>query len=201
MIAIRIINDEGIKRDIVPESMTVREICERYGLGDYQDMTINEVIEEKISEENLEKSLRELDIMDGVEIFCNNRDRKTAEVFVAGTCAVVKSGVKLDIWKNKIQENQRLGIYDPNGDPMFMVAIEEGPGSLNRHGVIWSSVPTADGYACVTLLLDPAEFNKIGFVEECIGEEMLKLIELERILFEPESKGKDINPKRIIHSI
>ena len=101
------------------------------------------------------------------------------EAVICGTSAGVFSGIPLETWKKMLANEPESGLDDENGDPLFRVAVDEGPGSINEHGVVFSDIPSGKGYACVTLLLDPMEPDKRRLLLAKVGKALLRLIRLE----------------------
>ena len=180
MVQVTLITNGGQKNDIVSESLTLREIYNKHNVN-YAG-SVNTMNSEPVRACDLDKSLRELGVTDKVRLSSIVKMDNAAEIYVAGTCAVVKSGHKLETWEKCLAYKEDIGLFEEDGTPDFMAAIEEGPGSLNSHGVVWSDVPTEDGYACVTLLLDPSVEDKKDFVKETVGKDLLKLDILEKLV-------------------
>ena len=109
-------------------------------------------------------------------------NNKTAEIVIAGTAAVVKSGFSLEDWKKALRFDPELGLFDDDDKPLFQISIEEGPGSMRKDRRIFSASPTKDGTACATIILDPTVEDKEEMVSESLGLPLLRLLEVEENL-------------------
>lgn len=131
------------------------------------------------------------------------KNNSTAEIIVLGTAAVVKSGIALEDWKKALNFDPELGLYDDDDKPLFRVSIEEGPGSMNKDRVVFSAIPTKEGVACATIILDPTEEDKEKLVSEHLGLALLRLIEVEENLPKiiKEAEGNEEKVAQRIRSI
>ena len=182
MVKLTLITNGGKKTDIVPESMTIRQIYEKYDVN--YDHCTNMVDSVPLRIGDMDKSLRELGVTETVRMSSIVKADNAAEIILAGTTAVVKSANKLEDWKKALEYDPELGLYDDNDEPYFKVFIDEGPGSMNDSGVCFSDVADANGYAVVTILLDPTDEDKKGLAKKKLGNALLNLIEIENNLGE-----------------
>ena len=130
--------------------------------------------------EDLNKTLRELDVGESIRMSSIVKTDNAAKAYLSGCAAVVKSKYKLEDWERALKYDPDLGIYDEDDDEkVFGVFITEGPGSLSKDGVEFSSVPDEEGYATVTLLIDPTEENKKELFKAQSGLALVYLNEVE----------------------
>ena len=85
------------------------------------------------------------------------------------------------------QEIDRFNRYDPDalvlrqeGEPVFSIRMDDGPGSLLEDAANYSRTVSADGKATITILLDPDAEDKAALVRKNVGASLLKLDELEK---------------------
>ena len=117
----------------------------------------------------------------------------TAMIHILGAAAVLVSGVKLEDWKLvEKYAPEALKMVDENGEPVFRVMTDKGPGSVNRYGVVWGSYVTEEGYATVTLLLDENVEDRKEAVMDVVGSGLLNLNGIEERMAEimEEIRGK-----------
>lgn len=168
----------GDKRvDKVSDSMTLREIYDKYGVN-YQHCT-NTVNSEPVGIRDLDMSLHDLKVGENVRMSSIVKADNAAKVFVGGSVAVVKSGYKLEDWKRALKYDSDLGVYDENDNAIFRAFVSKGLGSLTKNGVEFSDVADDDGYATVTILLDPSDENKKEVVKDRLGPALVYLNQVE----------------------
>lgn len=107
---------------------------------------------------------------------------KTAEIIIVGAAAVVKSGVRLEDWRKALNFDPDLGLYDDDDNPLFTVDIDHGPGCIGNNMAVFSAVPDREGYACITLIVDPEAEDKEKLVSDQLGLALARLIEVENNL-------------------
>lgn len=107
------------------------------------------------------------------------KNEKQAEVLIVGAAVVVRSTIKLDDWRKALAYDPDLGLYDEEEKPLFTVGIEKGPGSMDSHHIVFSSVPDQNGFACVTMIPDSERTDKEKMVAELYGLALLRLFEIE----------------------
>ena len=99
---------------------------------------------------------------------------------VMGCACVVVSSLTPD-------EIDRFNRYDPDalvlkkdGEPVFSIRMDDGPGTLLEDAANYSRTTSADGKATITILLDPDAEDKAALVQKDVGASLLKLDELEK---------------------
>ena len=112
----------------------------------------------------------------------------TARIHILGCAAVVVSVVKLEDWK-LIEKHapEALTVRDEAGNVTFRVTTSDGPGRLEKDHAEFSRMTTPDGYATITVLLDPEMKNPTQTVQDKLGGAMLELVGMEKIV--PEILG------------
>ena len=191
---ITLITNGGKKKDLVNDSTTIREIYEKFGVN--YDVCTNTIDSVPLQIGQLDKSLRELGCGENVRMSSIVKNDNAAEVVIAGSCAVIKSKFKLEDWMTALRYDPDLGLYNDCDESIFKVFIDEGPGSMNDHGVVFSDVADDNGYAIATVLIDPSIENKKEFIKEKIGLALLRLKKVEEGLEDVIKEAKD-NDKEI----
>ena len=194
VVNVTLITNAGKKKDQVSDSTTVRQIYEKFAVN--YDACTNTIDSVPLQIGQLDKSLRELGCGENVRMSSIVKMDNAAEVIIAGTAAIVKSQFKLEDWQVALKFDPELGLYDDDEEPIFRVFIEEGPGSLNENGVIWSTIPGENGAAVATLILDPTIEDKRELVKDKQGLALLRLREIESGLNEVIEEAKQ-NAKEI----
>lgn len=184
VVKVTLVTNGGKKNDIVPDTMTLRQIYEKNDVN-YASCT-NTVDSVPVRIGDLDKSLHELGCGETVRIssIVKMDNANDPQVTIAGSAAVVRSGYKLDQWKRALKFEPELAIYDDNDEKVFAAFVEDGPGSLTSDGVVFSSVPDQNGYAVATLILDPTEEDKETMVKDKIGLGLINLKQMEKSLEE-----------------
>ena len=180
MVKLTLITNAGAvaRGDIVPNTMTLRQVYEKYGVN-YESCT-NMVDSVPVRMGDMDKTLDQLGVKDTVRMSSIVKADNAAEIIITGSAAVVKSAYKLADWKKVLKYNPDFGLFDEDsGEPIFKAFVEEGPGAMDNLGIMFSEIPTAEGYACATIVLDPTEEDKETLVKESLGNALLNLINLE----------------------
>ncbi len=81
----------------------------------------------------------------------------------------------------KIFRPEAMTLLDEEtGEEVFSLDIEEGqPGSLRPDFALFSTVPSADGKATITVLLDPSGHARTELVKKKLGKGLKRLDQLE----------------------
>lgn len=195
VVNITLITNAGKKKDQVSDSTTVRQIYEKFAVN--YDACTNTIDSVPLQIGQLDKSLRELGCGENVRMSSIVKADNAAEIVIAGTAAIVKSKYKLEDWAKALKFDPDLGLYDDADESIFKVFIEEGPGSLNSNGIVWSDVADDNGYAVATLILDPSVEDKRALVKEKQGLALLRLKEvednLEEVIKEAQTNEEEID--------
>ena len=201
MVTVTLITNAGRKPSFtVPDTKTLREIYEEKDVN-YSACT-NTVDSVPIQIGQLDKSLRDLGIGDSVRLSSIVKMDNAAKIMIAGNAAVVVSSVKLEDWKRALKFEPELGLYDEDtGDQLFGVYVdEENAGSLNKNGAVFCGTPNAEGYAQITVLMDPTVEDKLALVTDTLGAALLDLNKVEAQIDEVIEAAK-ANEKEIRDSI
>lgn len=183
VVNLTLITNGGKKTDQIPDTMTVREVYEKYNVN--YDSCTNTVDSVPLQIGDLNKTLRELGCVDKVRMSSIVKADNAVEVTLAGAAVVVKSRYKLDQWQKALKYDPDLGLYDEEtGESFFKVFIEDGPGSLNDNGAVFSGVAAEDGKAEITIVTDPCEEDKRTLIKDRLGYALINLKTLEDSLDE-----------------
>lgn len=201
VVNITLITNAGKKKDQVSDSTTVRQIYEKFAVN--YDACTNTIDSVPLQIGQLDKSLRELGCGESVRMSSIVKADNAAEIIIAGTAAIVKSKYKLADWAAALKFDPDLGLYDDADEPLFKVFIEEGPGSLNSNGVVWSEIADDNGFAVATLILDPSVEDKRTMIKEKQGLALLRLKEVEENLEEviKEAQANEEEIDKMVQSI
>ena len=105
------------------------------------------------------------------------------KIYIMGCAAVVESSVNLEDWQ--LVERyipDALRIVNEDGEEVFRVSTDEGPGRINDENVVWGEAVSETGKATITVLIDPAEKDKIGAVREVTDAALSSLERIERMM-------------------
>lgn len=201
VVNVTLITNGDKRTDKVSDATTPREIYEKYNVN-YQHCT-NTINSQPVGLRDLDMPLRELGVGESVRMSSIVKADNAAKVFVGGSAAVVKSAYKLEDWKKALKYDPDLGVYDEDGEVLFKVFITDGPGSLSKDGVEFSNAATDDGYATVTILLDPAIEDKKAEIKEQLGLALIYLKDVEESLGEvlEDANKHDQEIDRMVESI
>ena len=202
MVKVTCITTAGRKTDLFAETKTPKDILEYFDI-DYSAAT-NSLDGERLNAAKMNMSLRELGVTEECRLSSIVKIDNAAKLVIAGSAAVLTSGVKLEDWK-RIQEMapEQLTMVDENEEPFFKVEVGEGPGTVSAFGVEFASETTnQEGKATVTVLLDPEAEDKVALVKKKIGPSLLHLNDLEKevpdILKEIDDMEKEIDESIVI---
>ncbi len=201
VVNLTLITNGGRKVDQVSDSMTVRQIYEKYNVN--YDVCTNTIDSVPLQVGQMDKSLRDLGCGEKVRMSSIVKADCAAEILIAGSAAVLKSKYKLSDWIMALKYDPDLGLYDDNDEPLFKAFVEEGPGSLSSNGVVFSTVPDENGFAVVTAVIDPTAENKKEIVKENYGLALLRLNEVEngldQVINDAKESEKEID--EMVHTI
>jgi hypothetical protein len=177
MVKINLITNGGRKTVIASETKTLREIYEENDVN--YDSCTNTIDSVPLRVGDLNKSLRELGVGETCRMSSIVKMDNAAKIILTGGACIIKSGVKLDDWKKVLKFEPEFGLYTEDNEPIFLVDVDEGVGSLNSNGAVFSNYPEHDGYAVITTVVDPAIEDKVQVVADKLGTALLRLNELE----------------------
>ena len=110
-----------------------------------------------------------------------------SKVVIMGLACVVKSSMTLEELRH-IRDNypELLEMHDEKNEVIFTLELDEdGPGSLEKDGAVFSRATTADGKATMTILLDPeAADDRLALVRKLLGLPLQRLMQMEEKIAE-----------------
>ena len=177
MVKITLITNAGRKTVIASEAKTLREIYEENEVN--YDSCTNTVDSVPLKIGDLDKTLRELGVGETCRMSSIVKMDNAAKIVLTGDACIIKSGVKLDDWKKVLKFEPDFGLYNEDGEPIFLVDVDENMGSLNSNGAVFSTRPDHEGYAVITTVIDPSVEDKVQAVTDKLGTALLRLNELE----------------------
>ena len=181
MIQVTLSTNEPRIYDIVPETMTVRQLLEKHSVSYANAQT---------SIDGFTLQLGQMDTPLG-ELLGGNADRCTVSCFgnkdngaqavIAGASCIIKSRLTPDeIKRVKKLHPEAMTMVDEEGKPVFAIDInDETPGSINNFGACFGAATSSDGKATITVNVQPDVENMEDFVYEKIGKALSCLSELE----------------------
>ena len=170
MIKVTLISNNPRQSFMANEANTVKQILDERDVT-YGNAAVS-VDGATLNAGEINKSLAELGVEEKVVISVLAHKDNAANVSVAGAAAIITSGLKK-------YRPEALTLYDEDDEPIYAIDYDEGPGSINRNGAVFGAATNADGYATITVVLDPAEEDKKQLVIDKLGAALLKLNELE----------------------
>lgn len=103
------------------------------------------------------------------------------KVYIMGCAAVIVSTVALEDWKLvEKYAPKMLEVVDEEGNTVFTVRTDSGPGHCTKEEVVWGEAAEPDGKATITLLIDTDIDNKREAVMDICGSALLDLMEIEK---------------------
>lgn len=178
MIKVTLISNNPRQSFMANETNTVKQILDERDVT-YGNAAVS-VDGATLNAGEINKSLAELGVEEKVVISVLAHKDNAANVSVAGAAAIITSGLKLEqIKRFKKYRPEALTLYDEDDEPIYAIDYDEGPGSINKNGAVFGAATNADGYATITVVLDPAEEDKKQLVIDKLGAALLKLNELE----------------------
>lgn len=129
-----------------------------------------------------------------------NSEQESIRAIIMGPTCTVFSSLKLDEWK-WIQSNHAdfLKITDERGKVSFSVELSSDmPGNIEDNKVVLGCTPSLDGYAIVTVLLDPENEEPEELVAARLSEGIMKLAMVESMALTAFRRAGDRN--RVIRS-
>lgn len=177
MVTIKLITNRGKSTDIVPESMTVRQVYEKNGVN-FESCT-NTIDSVPLQLGDLDKTLAQLGLGSEARFSSIVKMDNAAKIIIVGNAAVVRSGVKYEDWKRALKYDPDLGLYDEDNNKLFAVYAQDGmAGELDANGVAFG-LADADGYAEITLCMCGNPEDKKAYVAEKCGAGLHALNQLE----------------------
>lgn len=184
MVRVTLITNNPRKTVMAEENKTVKQILEENDVNYGNAATA--VDGATLSAGEINKTLRELGIEDKVVISVLAHKDNAATATISGSACVIKSDLKLETIKRyKKFHPEALTMYDENDEPLFAISYDpEGPGSLNNNGAVFGATTDPEGYAEITVVLDPSAEDMTELVYEKLGRAILRLTDMEAQLNE-----------------
>ena len=181
MIKVRVISENGAKEDVLPESMTLRDVYRQFSIN-YNGCT-NTVDSNTVSIADLDKTLAELKHGDEIWISSTVKQDGGAGVIIAGSTMILKSDVKLEDWQKALKFNPSFALKDEDtGDIVFKVAVGSGSGTVSKYGIEFAPEPMDGGYARVTVPDIGEVEDKKNYVVDTYGSAITYLNEMEKAI-------------------
>lgn len=109
-----------------------------------------------------------------------SEQKKTVKAVISGSSCTITSTLKLkDLKRYEQLHPEALTLWDDDGKRVFEVLLDKGPGRITKNLAVYGEATNEDGYATITVVLDPAEQDKKEMVFNKMGAALLNLNELE----------------------
>ena len=107
-----------------------------------------------------------------------------SKAIIAGSaCVIFSSLTPEDVHRLKTFSPDALTIRSENGEAVFRLDIDDdGLGSISPEGAVLGCATSAEGKATITVIINPAEENKLKLVQDRLGPALLRLEEMEAFL-------------------
>lgn len=103
------------------------------------------------------------------------------KVYIMGRAAVIVSSVALKDWQLvEKYAPEALKVVDEEGNTVFTVRTESGPGRCVKEGIVWGEAAEPDGKATITILIDDDIENRQEAVMDICGSALLDLMTIEK---------------------
>lgn len=99
-------------------------------------------------------------------------------VVVGGALVITSSATPDEIKTIRKYRPNALKLFEGEGnhkEQVFMIGIEDGPGSINKHGAIFSDRTDKNGKATITMVIPEYEEDPKAWAEEMLGVSILHL--------------------------
>lgn len=182
MIKVTLITNGNRTSFVVPETATPRQIFDQHEVNYAVGNPAIDSVSMKIGD--MDKSLEALGVKEKCYLTCVVKADNAANVQIAGNACVITSAVKReDLELISKYRPDELKLFDGEGkekEEKFSVMVtDENAGSLNRYGALFGPTTSAEGYATITLLIDPDETDVKQMVQDKIGAALLMLDQVE----------------------
>ena len=115
----------------------------------------------------------------------DKQERKNAmpkAVIMGAACVIFSSLTPEEVDRFKAYRPESLILMDEDGEEIFTLDIDNGPGNLSNEKAVLSRAKSAEGKATITILLNPEAEDKLDLVMKNLGPAMLRLETLENQL-------------------
>ena len=129
-----------------------------------------------------------------------NSEQESIRAIIMGPTCTVFSSLKLNEWKwIQSHHSDFLKITDERGKISFSVGLSDDmPGQIEDDKVVFGCMPTQDGYAIITVLLDPEDDEPEKLITDKLSEGIMKLAMVESMAMTAFRRAEDKN--RVIRS-
>ena len=130
--------------------------------------------------------LSRLGVEDKVVISVLAHKDNAAKATINAAACVITSALKPEqIKRYKKYHPEALQLVDEDDEPVFAIDLdEEGPGSINAYGAVFGAATNAEGFATITIVLDPTNEDKKALIADKFGRALMHLADLEEQLLD-----------------
>ena len=184
MVKITLITNNPRKTVFAAETKTVKQILEENDVNYGSAATA--VDGATLNAGEINKTLAELGIAEKTVISVLAHKDNAAKAVINGASCVITSALKPEqILRYKKYHPEALTLVDEDDEPVFAVDYDpEGPGSLNGFGAVFGCTTNAEGFAQITVMVDPTNEDKKALIADQFGRALLHLSDLETQLIE-----------------
>ena len=184
MVKVTLITNNPRKTVFVPETKTVKQILDENEVNYGSAATA--VDGATLSAGEINKTLAELGVEDKVVISVLAHKDNAAKATINAAACVITSALKPEqIKRYKKYHPEALQLVDEDDEPVFAIDLdEEGPGSINAYGAVFGAATNAEGYATITIVLDPTNEDKKALIADKFGRALMHLADLEEQLLD-----------------
>ena len=183
IVKVTTITNVGRKAEMLPDTMTVREVLDKMGVN-YNNTSV--FVNNISCSYDLEKTLRQIVPDPAVDVFYVSSMVKADNAVSAnidGAACVVTSTLKRDdlITIAKYRPKM-LTLYEETEDgrePVFNLSVCDGNGDLGAYGAVFGKRTGDNGEAKITLAVPSSEANAKQYVEDKFGGALLRIKEME----------------------
>jgi hypothetical protein len=184
MVKVTLITNNPRKTVFAEETKTVKQILDENDVSYGNAATA--VDGATLNAGEINKTLDELGIKEKVVISVLAHKDNAAKATIQGAACVITSSMTPEqIQRYKKFHPESLTMYDEDNEPVYAISYDpEGPGSIDCNGAIFGAATNAEGFATITVVLDPTAEDKQQLVFDKLGRALLNLNDLEKQLLE-----------------
>ena len=184
MVKVTLITNNPRKTVFVPETKTVKQILDENEVNYGSAATA--VDGATLNAGEINKTLAELGVEDKVVISVLAHKDNAAKATINAAACVITSALKPEqIKRYKKYHPEALQLVDEDDEPVFAIDLdEEGPGSINAYGAVFGAATNAEGFATITIVLDPTNEDKKALIADKFGRALMHLADLEEQLLD-----------------
>lgn len=184
MVKVTLITNNPRKTVFVPETKTVKQILDENEVNYGSAATA--VDGATLSAGEINMTLAELGVEDKVVISVLAHKDNAAKATINAAACVITSALKPEqIKRYKKYHPEALQLVDEDDEPVFAIDLdEEGPGSINAYGAVFGAATNAEGFATITIVLDPTNEDKKALIADKFGRALMHLADLEEQLLD-----------------